>query len=113
MRDNGLSFATAEQLGRALPRCARLRVITFPFSGLKEGKAAKNWDNTLAHDPTKLGLTGMELGPGGATAIAEPLKKLKKLATLELGHNNIGDAGARDLAGALKDLKGLMELNLS
>ena len=28
LADNGLSFATAEQLGRALPRCDRLRVIT-------------------------------------------------------------------------------------
>ena len=52
------------------------------------------------------------VGDAGAMALAEALKRNRKLTTLNLGRNRIGDVGVTALAEALKSNRKLVYLNL-
>jgi len=51
----------------------------------------------------KLDLSYNDLGPAGATRIAEVLRTDRGIATLDLGYNDICDAGVTAVAEALRD----------
>merc|ERR1712032_1016477 len=113
LRDNGLKVRAATHLACVIPDNCRLRVVKFPILGLQEeGRAADRWDAAVAGRSAELDLTGNDIGDAGARDLAGAVKDLKGLKWLYLSYNSIGDAGARDLAGALKDLKGLKALGL-
>jgi len=46
----------------------------------------------------KVELIGNQIGPAGATAIAEALMKNKKIKRLHMGGNNVGDLGAKPMS---------------
>ena len=48
-----------------------------------------------------LELWGNNIGDEGAKALAGAIGASGSLATLDIGYNNIGDAGAKELAGAI------------
>ena len=56
---------------------------------------------------TDLSISGCDIGDDGAKYIAESLKEMKNLETLDLSENKIGPIGAKDIAESLKELKKL------
>ena len=72
-------------------------------------------DNFTQPDRTlqQLNVTNNSIGDGGATALAEMLKKNRTLQQLNVSHNSIGDGGATALAEMLKKNRTLQQLNVS
>ena len=59
---------------------------------------------------TSLNLERNNIDDAGARELADALKVNSSLTSLNLGCNEIGDAGARELAGALKVNSSLKDL---
>ena len=75
--------------------------------GIKANKTLKTLDLSMPH------MYSFQIGPRGATAIADALSASASVTSLSLARNNLGDDGAEALSIGLKENKSIKMLDLS
>ena len=112
----GLTDETLKQLASILPKCANLRTLILDANPI----ALEQYHVLFTDDSLpfiNLFLRHCRITERGAASIAQGLgtehRQNKKLQTLNLAYNSIGDAGAERIASSLKFNRTLLVLNIS
>lgn len=112
----GLTDETLKQLASILPKCANLRTLILDANPLpfEHYEVLFNDDNSPI---INLSLRHCRITDRGAAFIGQGLgnerRQNKKLQTLNLAYNSLGDLGAEHIARSLKFNRSLLVLNLS
>lgn len=112
----GFNDETLKHLATILPKCANVRTLILDANPLP----FQHYDILLTDDALpmiNLSLRHCRITERGAALIAQGLgnerRQNKKLQTLNLAYNSIGDEGAEHIAASLKFNRSLLVLNLS
>lgn len=112
----GLTDDTLKQLASILPKCSSLRTLILDANSipLEHYEVLLNDENSPI---INLSLRHCRITERGAALIAQGLgterRQNKKLQTLNLAYNSLGDTGAQHIARSLKFNRALLVLNLS
>lgn len=112
----GLNDDTLKQLASILPKCPSIRTLILDANPI----TFEHYEVLLIDDNSpiiNLSLRHCQITERGASLIAQGLgterRQNKKLQTLNLAYNSLGDAGAEHIARSLKFNRTLLVLNLS
>ncbi len=114
--NTGLTDDTLKQLASILPKCPNIRTLILDANSipLERYEVLLNDDNSPI---INLSLRHCRITERGAASIAQGLgterRQNKKLQTLNLAYNLLGDIGAEYIARSLKFNRTLLVLNLS
>ena len=112
----GLTDDTLKQLASILPKCSTIRTLILDANPIP----LEHYEILLTDENSpilNLSLRHCRITERGASLIAQGLgterRQNKKLQTLNLAYNLLGDAGAEHIANSLKFNRTLLALNLS
>lgn len=112
----GLTDDTLKQLAAILPKCPSIRTLILDANPLP----LEHYEVLLTDDNspvTNLSLRHCQITERGASLIAQGLgnerRQNKRLQSLNLAYNSLGDIGAEYIANSLKFNRTLLVLNLS